>query len=79
MKTWLLLYDLVDDYVARRAPLRDAHLALARASNGRGELRLAGAFGNELDASSPRADGAALVFMADGPEAAERFAAADPT
>ena len=79
MKTWLLLYDLVDDYVARRGPLRDAHLSLARAANDRGELRLAGAFGNELDApSSPRAEGAALVFTADGPEVAERFAAADP-
>jgi hypothetical protein len=77
-KTWLLLYDLVDDYVARRAPLREAHLALARAALDRGELRLGGAFGNEIDAPSPRADGALLVFTAETSAAAERFVAADP-
>jgi uncharacterized protein YciI len=78
MKTWLLIYDLVDDYVTRRAQFRDEHLALARASHARGELKMAGAFGNEIDSATPRADGAALVFTAETKDAAERFAAADP-
>jgi hypothetical protein len=68
---WLLLYDLVDDYLERRGPLRDEHLALARAAEGRGELVLAGAL-------SDPPDGAVLVFRGDTPAAAEAFAAADP-
>ena len=35
---YLLEYELADDHVARRAALREEHLALARA--GRGELLL---------------------------------------
>jgi uncharacterized protein YciI len=66
---YLLFYDLVDDYLARRPPFRDAHLAHARAAQARGELVLAGALANP-------ADGAVLVFAVPG--AAERFAAADP-
>ena len=68
---WLLLYDVVDDYVARRAPFRDRHLAHAAAAFDRGELLLAGAL-----ADPP--DGAVLVFRADSPEVAERFARDDP-
>ena len=67
---WALLYDLVDDYIERRVPLRPAHLALAQAAHGRGELFLAGA----LD--PPEA--AILVFRADEPAVAEAFAASDP-
>jgi len=37
-----LEYHVVDDYVARRAPFRDAHLRLAGAAYARGELRLGG-------------------------------------
>jgi uncharacterized protein len=68
---FLLLYDVVDHFTDRRAPYRDAHLALARAANERGELLLAGAFAEP-------ADGAALVFRADDQSVAERFAARDP-
>jgi uncharacterized protein YciI len=68
---WLLLYDLVDDYIERRAPLRAAHLGLAAAAAERGELVLAGAVDEPPD-------GAVLVFRGDGPAAAEAFAAADP-
>jgi uncharacterized protein YciI len=68
---FLLLYDVVDHFTDRRGPYRDAHLALARAANKRGELLLAGAFAEP-------ADGAALVFKADDRSAAERFAASDP-
>jgi uncharacterized protein len=68
---FLLLYDVVDHFTDRRAPYRDAHLALARTANERGELLLAGAFAEP-------ADGAALVFKADDQSVAERFAANDP-
>jgi len=68
---YLLIYDLADDYIERRSPLRSEHLALARAAEARGELILAGALANP-------ADGAVLMFRGDSPEAADAFAAADP-
>ena len=68
---YLLMYDVVDDYVQRRAPLRSAHIALARDAVARGELVLGGAL------ASP-ADGVVLLFKGDSPTAAEAFAAADP-
>jgi len=34
---YLLLYDVVPDYAARRAEFRAEHLALARAAHARGE------------------------------------------
>ena len=68
---YLLIYDVVDDYVTRRAPLRAGHLALARAAVARGELILGGALANP-------ADGAVLLFRGDSPAAAEAFAVADP-
>jgi uncharacterized protein len=68
---YLLIYDVVPDYVERRAPLRADHLALARAAVARGELVLGGAL-----ADPP--DGAILLFRGDSPAAAEAFAAADP-
>ena len=68
---WLLLYDLVDDYLDRRAPLRADHLALAQAAHERGELTLAGAL-------TDPADMAVLVFNGEDGGAAKRFAEADP-
>jgi uncharacterized protein YciI len=68
---FLLLYDLVDDYLERRAPLRNDHLALARAAYERGELLIAGAF-------SDPADAAALVFRVDDASTVEAFVDADP-
>lgn len=38
MKHFLLFYDAADDYLARRAALRDAHLEKGWASHQRGEL-----------------------------------------
>ena len=70
-KYWLLLYDVVDDYLERRVPLRDAHLALARQARERGELFLAGALADPVD-------GAVLVFMADDASVVEDFARNDP-
>ena len=68
---YLLLYDLVDDYVERRTPLRAEHLALARAAEARGELVLGGALANPPDR-------AVLLFRGDSPAAAEAFAHGDP-
>ena len=71
MPHWLLTYDLVDDYLERRAPLRPEHLALAEAAHARGELVMAGALAEP-------ADRAVLVFRSDDAGAAEAFAHADP-
>ena len=68
---WLLLYDLVDDYMDRRAPLRPEHLGLAEAAHERGDLVMAGALADP-------ADRVVLVFRGDDPSAAEAFAEADP-
>ena len=68
---YLLLYDVVPDYVERRMPLRSAHLAHARAAVGRGDLVLGGALANPPD-------GAVLLFKGDSPDAAEQFAKTDP-
>jgi hypothetical protein len=68
---YILLYKTVENYVERRAPYRDAHLAYANAAHERGELVMAGA----LDEP---ADSAVLVFKGEGPSAAEKFAQNDP-
>ena len=66
----VLEYTLVDDYLERRAALRDEHLALARAAHERGELLLAGALADPSDR-------ALLVWTAPR-EVVERFAEQDP-
>src|SRR2546430_6851537 len=68
---YILFYDVVDDYVSRRAQFREAHLKLARQAYERGELVLAGALADPVD-------GAVLVFRGLTPQAAEAFAQADP-
>jgi len=71
MPYFALLYEVVDDYLTRRAQYRDEHLGLARAAHARGELLLAGAF-------SDPADRALLVFRAPDRSVAEEFARKDP-
>ena len=68
---YLLFYDVVPDYVERRAPLRDAHLALAQAAVARGELLLGGALADPVD-------GAVLLFQGSSPDVAAAFAKSDP-
>jgi len=68
---YLLFYEVVADYVSRRAAFREAHLKKAWEASGRGELVLAGALANPVD-------GAVLLFRGDSPEVAEKFAQADP-
>jgi uncharacterized protein YciI len=71
MTYFVLFYDAVDDFIARRGVYRDQHLRLAREAHARGELVLAGALADP-------ADGALLVFQGDSPAAAEAFARQDP-
>jgi uncharacterized protein YciI len=71
MAYFVLLYDVVEDYLERRAPLREDHLRLAREARERGELVMAGALADPVD-------GAILVFRGDDRAVAERFAEADP-
>jgi uncharacterized protein YciI len=71
MTYYLLEYALVDDYLARRASLREAHLALAREAHGRGDLVLAGAL-----AEPP--DRAVLIWRTDDRSVVERFVDDDP-
>ena len=61
---------MVDDYLERRAALRDDHLALARQAHERGELLLAGALPDPYDR-------ALLIWTAER-EVVERFVEQDP-
>ena len=65
------MYDVVDDYVTRRAPYRAEHIARARAAVANGELVLGGALANP-------ADGVVVLFQGESPAAAEAFAREDP-
>ncbi len=71
---YLLVYEVVPDYVERRPAFRSAHLRLAWAAHDRGELLLGGA----LTDAAGAVDGAALLFRGDSPRVAEAFAEADP-
>lgn len=68
---FLLVYDLVEDYVDRRAPLRERHLSLVREAHDRGEILLAGALADPVDE-------AVLVFSVDDPAVVRHFAESDP-
>jgi hypothetical protein len=63
---YLLMYDVVDDYVTRRAPFRAEHIARARAAAENGDLVLGGALANPADA-------VVVLFQGDSPAAAEAF------
>ena len=71
MKYFALMYDVVDRFAEKRTPYREAHLALVRGAQARGEVVMAGALGDPPD-------GALLVFRGDSADVAERFARADP-
>ena len=66
----LLEYTLADDYLERRAALREEHLGLARVAHERGDLLLAGALPDPYDR-------ALLVWTAPR-EVVEAFAQQDP-
>lgn len=71
MAYFALIYELVDDYMARRGAYRDQHLKLAKESNARGELAMGGAFADPSDK-------ALLVFRAEDRTVPESFANSDP-
>lgn len=68
---YILFYKTVENYIEKRTPYRDEHLALAQKARQEGTLFMAGALAEP-------ADGAVLVFKSDSPKAAEDFAANDP-
>ena len=68
---YLLFYDLVPDYIEKRAPYREEHLSLARKAHERGEIVMGGALAEP-------ADGAVLVFKGQNAEVAENFVKNDP-
>jgi len=71
MDYFALIYDVVDDFVARRAPLREAHLRHASAAHDRGEIVLAGALAEPSDR-------ALIVFRVPNRSTVEDFAHKDP-
>jgi uncharacterized protein len=71
MPYFALIYDVVDDFIARRAPYRAEHLRIANEANARGDLLLAGALTDAPEA-------ALLVFNVPDAAVVERFARADP-
>jgi uncharacterized protein YciI len=68
---YLLMYELADDYLERRAGFRSEHLKCAREAQERGELVLAGALADPVDR-------AMLLFECATPETVQLFAASDP-
>jgi len=76
MSTWyLLLYDVVPDYLERRAPLRKEHLRLIYEAHARGELVQGGAY---YDPTDDAFDGGVLVFKTSDRAVVQKFADADP-
>ena len=71
MAYFAMIYDLVDDYMARRGAFREEHLKMAADAHARGELVLGGAFADP-------ADKALMIFRVDDPKVAETFARNDP-
>lgn len=68
---YILIYKTVENYIERRAPFREEHLALANQAFQNGELVLGGALADP-------ADGALLVFKGESPKIAEDFVSLDP-
>ncbi len=70
MNYYALFYEVVDNFVARRAPFRQEHLRLANEARERGEIVFAGAL------AEPAA--ALIVFHVDDKTKVESFAHKDP-
>ena len=71
MAYFALMYDLVDDYLARRSAFREEHLKMANDLRVRGQIVLAGAFADPPDK-------ALLIFQADDRGVPDNFARSDP-
>jgi uncharacterized protein YciI len=72
---YLLLYDVVPDYLERRVPLREEHLRLVREAHARGEIAMAGAHDDPTDDVF---DGVVFVFKTGDRAVVQRFADTDP-
>ena len=68
---YILFYKTVDNYVEKRKPFREEHLAYANAAHARGDLVMAGALAEPVDR-------AVLMFKGEEPSVAEEFAKNDP-
>jgi len=68
---FILFYKTVDNYIERRAPLREDHLGLIREFHSDGRMVMAGALADP-------AAGAILIFRGDTPDAAHEFVNRDP-
>ncbi len=71
MAFYVLIYKTVENYIERRAPFREVHLAHAAKAKEQGLLVMGGAY-----ADPP--DGALLIFQCDDPGPVEEFAKTDP-
>lgn len=71
MNYYALFYQVVDDYILRRAQYREEHLILGKEANDNGNLILAGAL-------TDPPDGALLVFKASDKSVVEDFVTNDP-
>ena len=71
MGYYVLIYNVIDDYVSRRVPYREEHLRLARDAQNRGELLLGGALAEPVDK-------ALLIFRVNDPAIIEAFVHSDP-
>jgi hypothetical protein len=71
MGYYVLIYNVIDDYVSRRVPYREEHLRLAREAQNRGELLLGGALAEPVDK-------ALLIFRVNDPAIIEAFVHSDP-
>jgi uncharacterized protein YciI/heme-degrading monooxygenase HmoA len=70
MNYYALFYEVVDDFVARRAPFRQEHLRLANEARERGEILFAGALAEPASAL--------IVFHVEDKTKVESFARKDP-
>ena len=71
MAYYAMFYEVVDDFVARRAPFREEHLGLAQDAHRRGEIVLAGALAEP-------ANRALIILRGESPEVVRSFAQKDP-
>ena len=71
MKHFALIYEMVENFVERRKPYREAHLQHINDAHARGWIVMAGPLGDPPD-------GGLLIFRADSPAAVEAWVRADP-
>ncbi len=71
MKHFALIYEMVENFVERRKPYREAHLQHINDAHARGLIVMAGPLGDPPD-------GGLLIFRADSPAAVEAWVRADP-